>query len=163
MEEWKDLKNPLIGIKNSFKDLFKGIFSISKNKFNNLAKANPMKAVGLSCGFTFFVMFLFAGFWFVKYTVVVKNQDSTSYVESKAIDSAKISIEAKAREDMREIYEEKIDSLEDALIDAKALKQPSNGFKKHRMNNLSRKIKERSTDEKKPIQQEENFNDIIEE
>lgn len=124
MENWSELKKPFKELKDLSKEIFKGIFSIVSTKSNTMLKQKPLKAVIASNCIVFGVMFCFAFYWFAKYKVLSNNECKQSYTESQLVDSAKLDAEIEAREEVKEIYKDRIDSLEEALIEAKTANKP---------------------------------------
>lgn len=124
MENWSELKKPFKDLKDLNKEIFKGIFSIVSAKSNTMLKQKPLKAVIVSNCIVFGIMFCVAFYWFAQYKVLSNNECKQSYTESQLVDSAKLDAEIDAREEVKEIYEDRIDSLEEALVEAKTLNKP---------------------------------------
>lgn len=124
MNDSENIKKDLKQVKFLLKDIWINIVGIFKDKLNEKLEKNPIKILIVSNVIIFSVTALFSVYWYLKYKVIQRNQDRTSYIISQQVDSQKDSIEMETRVLYEKIYKDKIDSLTNEINASKAPKKP---------------------------------------
>lgn len=127
-ENFSELKPVLKSLKDLLKSLCKDFFSILKKKLHlkseeahaftakeakKVSSAVPKKVF---IGFIVLIFVLDNMIWFVSYKVSLHSNDYNSMVFEEKLDTAKVNLEAKIREEYKMIYQAKLDSIKDSKI-----------------------------------------------
>lgn len=145
MNEWKDIKKELKQIVFLLKDVIKKLYSLVETSSNKRIGNNPFKTIVISNIVVAFLVSLIGVYWYVEFKASQKNQEKTTYIINEQVEHQKDSIEIEIRQLYKDIYKEKIDSLQNMLNELKSAQTPRKPRLSKQSNNSTQAIQKAAT------------------